>query len=278
MAWVWSIFEENDPLRCACHIQGPANSGKSALARTLSNITRDFCMAVNGESFNNQFSAAKLYTKRVATWDDCREFFYITRELIHSALGGGMVDVERKGESSFSAKLHIKLLVMSNYPPKLDDEENMRSRMLYIKLKGRGKDSVIDPTYDQKLQEEFPKFLKACKQAYVANVIDGKLAEETEHLAECFTMEQGIFDDLCETKLAFGSGYEIDQQSLRPIFTKHLEKHKMDTPQRKGYFKFAAFERYLQSNYGIEITTKGRKTMYIGMADKTTVPVSEVII
>jgi hypothetical protein len=271
MAWVWSIFEENDPLRCACHIQGPAESGKSALARTLTAITKDFCMSVTGESFNNQFSAAKLYTKRVATWDDCREFFYITKELIHSALGGGMVDVERKGESSFVGKLHIKLLVMSNYPPKLEDEENMRSRMLYIKVKGRGKDRVNDPKYDQKLQEEFPYFLKACKQAYLSNVIDGKLAEETQHLAECFTVEQGIFNDLCETKMVFGKDFEIEQADLRILFNKHLEKHKMDTPQRRGFFKFGAFERYLQTHMGVEIIEKNRRVTYAGMADKTKV-------
>lgn len=268
MAWVWSIFMEDDPLRCACHIQGPANAGKSALARTLHNVTKNFCLAVNGESFNNQFSAAKLYTKRVATWDDCRYFTYLMNETIHSALGGGMVDMERKGENSLSAKLHIKLLVMSNYPPKIDDEENARSRLLFIKVKGRGKDCVIDPTYDTKLQQEFPYFLKVCKQAYADIVVDGRMPEETKHLHECFTLEQVIFDDLCLAKFTFQEGVSMDRRRAREIFNTFLERERLTrgASSNKQVLIWNKFEQYLLDHK--KISTKSdslRRVMFHGM-------------
>lgn len=270
MSWVWSIFEEEDPLRCVCHIQGPANSGKSALARTLSAITKNFCMTVNSESFNNQFSAAKLYTKRVATWDDCRYYTYLMKELIHSAVAGGMVDVERKNQNSFSAKLHIKLLVMSNYPPKIDDENNARSRLMFIKLKGRAEGAPIDPTYDVKLQKEFPYFLCACREMYGKTVVDGYLPEETQHLVECFTLEQTVFADLCEYKFVFEPDCIVEQSKVRSIFNKFSEKEKLSRSGMKEISTWNKFEQFLFDRKGVTVSAnKDRRKVYRGMIEAT---------
>src|SRR5207248_920067 len=74
------------------------------------------------------------------------------------------VQVEFKGQTPFSAKMYLKLLVGSNLKPELTGQNADLSRLMYIEVaESKNKD---DPTWTERLRAELPAFLNACREKY----------------------------------------------------------------------------------------------------------------
>jgi len=190
-AWIWSILEAKNKGRQAMFIidyQG--FSGKSVLIDFLTQtLSPKVVAALSLNSMKGNFGFAKVWDKRLVAIGDNKNSQIARTEWFHNVLGGDYVDVEYKGQSSFTAKMNAKLIVCSNnsieIDPKLLHErtrtiilqphvsDKLRDKMTAkdkdgnIIVDGQGNRKLLgDPTYLPRLIDGTTNFLSLCYKNY----------------------------------------------------------------------------------------------------------------
>lgn len=189
-AFIWSIFVADNKGRQLLYIYDPNGfSGKSILISVLCRfLGENMCASLQKDSLINQFSLAKVWDKRFVSIDDNKNKNLIRSEKMHMMLGSGRADIELKGRNSFSARLNMKIMAAGNIPLEIDPQAvHERTRLIMIRanvtddilkrfclvdktgklVRRNGKPVPMgDPSFEERLFEEFPKFLRLCKESY----------------------------------------------------------------------------------------------------------------
>lgn len=277
-AFIWSCFNANNISRQLLYIYDPDGfSGKSVVLSVIAkHLGPNICAALQKDSLNNQFSLAKVWDKRLVTIDDNKNPLLIRSEKMHMMLGGGMADIEMKGRNSFTARLRLKVIAAGNTQLQIDPySDHERSRLLVItpkvsnQMKKRycqtdengelilvnGKPILKgDPTFEQRLDAEFPGFISQCREAYSRLCpTDGNIVPSVElnnYLFSLSTTQDDVFDNILE-------GFTVDPSAqCSPIdfmrgFNSGLRRVALDCNAKEGKMDYTSddFFTYLTKRY-----------------------------
>lgn len=189
-AFVWSIVDSRCKGRQALYLLDSGYSAKSAVINAISSIIGDDMSAsLQKDSLSNQFGFAKIWDKRLVVVPDNKNPNIIRTEKMHMLVSGDPCDVEFKGQNSFRANLHARVIISGNTMPQIDaDATHERTRLILLRpnmsekllkkvslLDAEGnivRDShgnpklIGDPTFTVRLKEQLPNFLSVCKETY----------------------------------------------------------------------------------------------------------------
>lgn len=174
MAWVWSIFEPTNNLRQVMWLKGAGNDGKSSIQKAIEGVLgRDYCYSMKFGDENQQWFQKNVFGKVLTNYADCRNVYLIDSNSIKQLTGGDTTSIEGKGENSFTGKIYSKLLVTSNYNPRINPElQAHTSRLIKLEVAPQA-DGRKDAQFEHRLKAEIYPFLCKCRDAFEALISPG---------------------------------------------------------------------------------------------------------
>jgi hypothetical protein len=288
-ALVYAPYDPENNGRQAVWLYDGGFSGKSTVLSVMGEAMGRAHGAVSSKGLSDKFSYSKLHGKRLVTYGDNTNPILHKSEVFHSLLGGDIVDVENKHKKSFSGKMHAKVFIAANCPPKVDlSRKNEATRLVPIPLntppdeylkgfcavdsKGdlvrdeqTGEISLIgDSTFSARLRTQFGAYLKMyCKKAYQAlckNRSNVYLNSQCREIIrdDCGSdLQQAQADFVKEYLYVHFEGsplpktyYNLPMKDLKERYLDYLSESK----EKVSDFSFGEFTRYLKDVYGV--TTK----------------------
>jgi len=261
MAFVWSCFEPKHEGRQLLWLYGPkGQDGKSAVLNAISNCFGPAKGAINNATVagsGKQFVLAPLLGKRVVVYPDCKDLTFPMRETTRSITSGDLQPIERKGKDAFSAHFYARLMVASNYPPKITSVGADISRLMLItvsesKVKG-------DLGWIKDLTTELPQFLYDCRKVYeevcpTHDIIE--LDDSTKVLVEsAHMMFEEVLEIAAEKAFEFGADYTCSASEYNSSINEVLN----------NVYEKEDFRKYLINNKGMEYDVKNNRGYYIGL-------------
>lgn len=244
-AWIFSIFDPMNTSRQLLWITDKGYSGKSSVIDAISRYMKGKGHgAISQSSMADKFGYSTIYGKRFLTYGDAKNPKLIQTEKIHSLLGGDYVDIQFKGEASFTARVHARLLVAANLPPEINlHMRNEVTRLIYIPLGEdpdwvKAKYATVDPktgkvvrdqfgnfeilggNLAEKLFKEMPMFLFKCRQDYYKlcpHRQDIKLSQELKQFMynHCTSPDQVRHEEFCQSVFDFHYSYWMKLSDLQ---------------------------------------------------------------
>jgi len=174
MAWVWGIFEPTNNVRQVMWLKGAGNDGKSSVQKALEAVVgRDQCYSMKEGDQGQQWFGKNVFGKVLVNYADCKYQDLIDTNGIKQLTGGDTTSIEGKGENSFAGKIYSKVLVTSNFTPKINPELQAHlSRLIKLEVQAQA-DAVKDAGFEQRLQKEIYAFLTKCKECFDALISPG---------------------------------------------------------------------------------------------------------
>lgn len=258
MAWIGSILDAQNRGKQTLYLHGYGSQGMTKVVEGISSVLGPACTALSGsKSMTNQFGLAKLEGKRLVVISDNKNPKILMTEWVHNLTGGDIVDIERKGKDSHTARLMGKLWICSNVAPEINfDEQNQKNRILYIPLKRMtDKDKEKSPhwmkredgTFVMVGNSEFPKKLIAEAEAFLCLCYKyyEKLAPTRSDIVisseKEYEMEAALTDTdtMClkhvlDKILEFGDDFECDPNELYEEF--RIAAKDSGVPDSNQYF------------------------------------------
>lgn len=178
MAWVWSLFDEENSIRQVMWLRGGGTDGKSTVMNALTEIYGvKYSASLGVGSEFQQWFYARIYGKGLVTYPDCQNMELINNNRIKQTTSGDRVPVEEKFEKSFDAFINCKFLVSSNPQPKIDLLSNAQTSRL-IKLEvSTPKLNTRTHNFKEGLISESYSFLYKCKEMFFKYVEQDKKVE-----------------------------------------------------------------------------------------------------
>lgn len=283
-AYTYAIFKAENRSKQALYLLDNGNSGKSQYMNCLFDaLGPSLATNIQKDSFSNQFGFAKIWDKRLVCKPDNKDAHILHSEKIHMVLGGDGGDVEYKGQNSFHAKFHCKIIIGSNDRPIVNaGHEHEQCRIILIqpklpqniidKLSQKDENGVIlknihghpslklDPEFSKNLSKEFWSFLKICEISYNNLCPDHgniKIPIETQNdLFEFSDINDDIHEEIYDL-LDKDPTFKINSQEIKYIW----ECFSKDS--------FQNFAKWLHKDKQIIKkriqNTKENKTYYIGI-------------
>lgn len=222
MAWVWSIFDPDNNIRQVLWLKGAGNDGKSSIQKAIETVIgRNYCYAMKPGDEQQQWFQRNVFSKVLVNYADCRNQFLIDSNSIKQLTGGDTTSIEGKGENSFTGKIYAKLLVTSNFAPRINpDSQAHTSRLIKLEVAPQD-DAKKDAGFELRLQDEIYAFLTKCKLYYDELISHGgdrlilpeQLVEQIK--VECASETYLNIQDFVESHIKFGAEEVCEPSKLR---------------------------------------------------------------
>lgn len=244
-AAVWQVYEVKNKSRQLVYLyDAHGRSGKSAMLRAAFSHLSRATQALQKQSLNNQFGFAKIWNKQLVTIGDNKNAKMLKSQIIHTATGGDLADVEYKGRDSFSACFKGHIWANGNVLLDIDtDAEHEVSRLVLFNIHKPesaktilyqcDKDGKImvgsdgkpllgsgDPSWEEQLEAELPQFLYKCRQDYAkycpkhSDIILPQAMQDRIQ-EECAELHKLVFDDFLGTSIILGGSGAITDTQFR---------------------------------------------------------------
>lgn len=300
-AFVWSIFDAENRGRQCLYIYDRGYSGKGVVFDAIAHyIGSDLHAALSKDSAVNQFAYSKVWDKRLVTVGDNKNANFIRSQFAHSLLGGDWIDVECKGQDSFSAKPQCRVMVGSNkalsidakarnefsrvLPIHPDDSEDALIKRDLVALDEDGNprhndlgDPILlgDPEWGEKLKAQFPAFLASCWPAYQkwcprrCEIIMPK--ETAERIASFDDDRTALLEEILGRNFEITNSENdfIERANMQRAF---VEAQKDDETYKEARLTFAEWKEFLRRRYNLEATRPrsiGHRWGYMGIRLKS---------
>ena len=300
-AFVWSIFDAENRGRQCLYIYDRGYSGKGVVFDAIAHyIGSDLHAALSKDSAVNQFAYSKVWDKRLVTVGDNKNVNFIRSQFAHSLLGGDWIDVECKGQDSFSAKPQCRVMVGSNkalsidakarnessrvLPIHPDDSEDALIKRDLVALDEDGNprhnylgDPILlgDPEWGEKLKAQFPAFLASCWPAYQkwcprrCEIIMPK--ETAERIASFDDDRAALLEEILGRNFEITNSENdfIERANMQRAF---VEAQKDDETYKEARLTFAEWKEFLRRRYNLEATRPrsiGHRWGYMGIRLKS---------
>ena len=300
-AFVWSIFDAENRGRQCLYIYDRGYSGKGVVFDAIAHyIGSDLHAALSKDSAINQFAYSKVWDKRLVTVGDNKNANFIRSQFAHSLLGGDWIDVECKGQDSFSAKPQCRVMVGSNkalsidakarnessrvLPIHPDDSEDALIKRDLVALDEDGNprhndlgDPILlgDPEWGEKLKAQFPAFLASCWPAYQkwcprrCEIIMPK--ETAERIASFDDDRVALLEEILDRNFEITNSENdfIERAKMRRAF---VEAQKDDETYKEARLTIAEWKEFLRRRYNLEATRPrsiGHRWGYMGIRLKS---------
>jgi len=188
LAWIWSIFEENDFGRKIFWFVSQGNDGKGKVLEALTEFVglQNTASGVNVDE--KSFFFAQVYGKSLVTIPDCKKQNVLQYESIHNITGGDYVQINQKGLKAFSASVYAKLIICMNNPPEINTENrNEASRVIISKIEPFTQAGAMDYlTWRKELKKEKFTILYKARECYkkLFDPQSGEIHFDIEHVEE----------------------------------------------------------------------------------------------
>lgn len=254
-AAVWQVYEVKNKSRQLVYLyDAHGRSGKSAMLRAAFSHLSRATQALQKQSLNNQFGFAKIWNKQLVTIGDNKNAKMLKSQIIHTATGGDLADVEYKGRDSFSACFKGHIWANGNVLLDIDtDAEHEVSRLVLFNIHKPesaktilyqcDKDGKImvgadgkpllgsgDPSWEEQLEAELPQFLYKCRQDYAkycpkhSDIILPQAMQDRIQ-EECAELNKLVFDDFLGTCIILGGTREITDAQFRDVWNTWKEEN-----------------------------------------------------
>jgi hypothetical protein len=247
-AAVWQVYEVKNKSRQLVYLyDAHGRSGKSAMLRAAFSHLSRATQALQKQSLNNQFGFAKIWNKQLVTIGDNKNAKMLKSQIIHTATGGDLADVEYKGKDSFSACFKGHIWANGNVLLDIDtDAEHEVSRLVLFNIhKPESAKTILyqcdaegkimvgsdgkpllgsgDPSWEEKLEAELPQFLYKCCQDYArycpkhSDIILPQAMQDRIQ-EECAELNKLVFDDFLSTCIILGGSDSITDTQFRDVW------------------------------------------------------------
>lgn len=180
MAWIYSIFVEDDKNRQVLWIEGAGFSGKSSIVSVigeiLSEVNIDLYKVINPRD-NDKFALAGIDKCRLIAFPDNQDSYLIRNPNIRNITGKDSMSIREMNTNPRPGFVFCKVFVASNhdYPPIIDySKREDTTRLLHIKL---NQQKIIEneakwsskrnrTSFDYRLKFQFSGFMRAARTEY----------------------------------------------------------------------------------------------------------------
>ncbi len=243
LAWLGSLFYEESSLHSYVWLYGVGGDGKGSINRFLSKVFgtsyRSKQPPGNGQ-FADKFWTYGLLGARLVVLPDCDDFTFVSKGLFKSLTGGDPVDLQAKGQMSFTARLNAKYLIISNEKPSVSSEKADMRRIIYSELRTA---EAFDPDFEAKLWEEGGAFLSACVDRYVDGYPNhGPIQSDGEEIAEWVATLEEPFEVVLHRWLRLDENAHIVPGDMQRMLKAEWPKSRRDQLD---------FMRWLEKTHGI---------------------------
>jgi hypothetical protein len=242
LAWVGALFDPKNVGKQLMYLVGEGNDGKTTVAKALSTILEGHAAVIQECALGKPFFFSGLYGKRLAILSDCMDPKIVGKSAIHLLTGGDPVSIEFKGAPPFQAPLNCKLLICSNKTPEIDDVENMRTRLLCMRVNATSLAlrAVGDGDWLGRLLKEKDAFIARAWAAYQqrcpgqANIVLGEV-ERREIMEESESEEAAVVEQFVREKLVVGERESCSPCDLQNAFIAFATAAQLADGWRAGY-------------------------------------------
>lgn len=272
-AWVWSIFEPKNNLRQVLWLKGAGNDGKSSVQKALEAVLgQDYCYAMKPGDEGQQWFQRNVFGKVLVNYADCRNVHLINENSIKQLTGGDTTSIEGKGENSFTGKIYSKLLVTSNYSPKINPElQAHTSRLIKLEVAAQA-DTKKDAGFEHRLQSEIYAFLHSCQDSFISMISSGyerlQLPEPLEQKikVDCASESYLTLQDFVQDFVEFGPEYTCKPGDLKTKLKDYLVLEKrVGADQIKYYQTELEAKLNMRGCYQSRVGAEGsRSTFWLG--------------
>lgn len=300
-AFVWSIFDADNKGRQCLYIYDRGYSGKGVVFDAIAHyIGPDLHAALSKDSAINQFAYSKVWDKRLVTVGDNKNANFIRSQFAHSLLGGDWIDVECKGQDSFSAKPQCRVMVGSNkalsidakarnessrvLPIHPDDSEDALVKRNLVVLDDDGNprhnylgDPVLigDPEWGERLKAQFPAFLASCWPAYqrlCPRRCEIIMPEESAEILASFDDDRSnLFEELFEKYFTVTNDKSdfIPREKMQRVVLTAIKSDDVYRDERLDYEEWKEFLRRRHDLEAVQSRAQNRKRGYVGIRLKS---------
>lgn len=246
--------ETSNAGRQLLYIYDTGRTGKSTVARVIHKNLPHMSAALNSDNLSSQFGYSFFYGKRLLIYADCKHPGIIKNEKLHSLTGGDLVNIERKFEAPFSARIHAHIIVMSNDPPVLDIyRAHETSRVLPIRLDPSkctdrshytdGGVFIGNRKFEQDLDSQFWHFIHSCKISYEKLCPNGAEILYELHFTDSKSQSDttDIFDSIFDECIKYEPGAVLSAKDAREL----LECNYKNTITKSKYI-YSDWRYYLE--------------------------------
>ncbi len=259
--WTGSLFFAESNLQQYVLMFGLGGDGKGSINR--------FNFKVFGKSYRSKQPPAKgdkfwthgILGARLVAFPDCEDSGFVGGGLFKSLTGGDPIDVEAKGEMSFTARFFAKYMVIVNDRPVISSQKSNLRRIIFCELAATDED---DPTFEDRLWDEGGAFLSACVAAYASKYPNhGLIATDDEEIREWTEELEAHYHE------AFREWFRIDEKDH--VVPGHMLKLTQDRwKDRKTQLGFI---RFIERTHGVKKRTihklDGSPKGYVGISALT---------
>lgn len=277
-AFIWSIFEPTNMGRQALWLRGDGNDGKSsAINAVVQFLGTQYTLSIGAGDYERDFFWGNAFGKRLAVYMDCKNYKILRTEKIKSLTGSDTVNINQKYERNFSAKVHSRLIVISNNFPTINFfDESEVSRLLLVQIKPYKDRNLGDPSFYPSLLKEMPYFLFKCKELYAKYFSTGmdieKPSEMLKEIAtKCHSLEAQVTRNFIEERLEWDPAtFFVPSVELYNEFKNYFASN---WTGNKSDFAFEDLKYYLnkkgiRGGSIIDKNGKNYKNCYIGVKIK----------
>lgn len=243
MAWVWGVFEPTNNIRQVLWLKGAGNDGKSSIQKAIEGVIgKSYCYSMKPGDEQQQWFQRNVFGKVLVNYADCRNQFLIDSNSIKQLTGGDTTSIEGKGENSFTGKIYSKLLVTSNYLPRINPElQAHTSRLIKLEVAPQ-EDARKDSGFEHRLQAEIYAFLHKCRKYFAEIVSNGgdrlhlppELVDRIK--IECASETFLNIQDFVESHLQFGPEFLCNPADLRKVSKEYfLHEKRISSDQLKHH-------------------------------------------
>ncbi len=158
-AWMGSLMDRDCDNHQFLYMQGEGGDGKGTIIRALQAIFSDqlmFTQNIPSTNDGKRFFSENLEGKRILACPEMPEGELFS-SYVKSLSGGDIIAVEPKGKKTRQAENHLRVIMASNFWPKIPDNEAARRRIIFIPMQSIG-GSNIELGYEQKLIDDAQLF------------------------------------------------------------------------------------------------------------------------
>jgi len=241
--WVGSLFFEDAQSHNYVWLFGDGNDGKGSLNRFLELVFGPAYRAKQPPIGRDKFWTYGLLGARLVTFAECDDHTFVASALFKSLTGGDSVDVEAKGQMSFTARLKARFLILSNSKPTLSSGKANLRRIIYCEMAKNA--TEFDHEFEDRLWDEGGAFLSLCIRQYADKYPKhGHIRSDHEDIENWIATLEEPFEIACDALFDVEPAASITAAEMNAALGRYWDKH----PQGMRL----AFLRWLEKTHGIK--------------------------
>lgn len=246
--WLGSLFFAESSLQNYVWLYGFGGDGKGSINRFLAKVFGQAYRSKQppgGGRSVDKFWTYGILGARLVAFPDCDDADFVSKGLFKSLTGGDPVDLEAKGQMSFTARLTAKYLPISNDKPNISSERADMRRIIFCQI---GKAADFDPKFEEKLWEEGGHFLSICVDRYRVKYPDHRPIEtDLEEIEGWVSTLEEPYEVVFHKWFRLGEGTHVvpgDMQRMLQVEWPRRRRDQLD------------FLRWLEKTHGVKRAKK----------------------